>query len=331
MKDQGTVAKAAETGKKIVASIEKQIGKEGQAQSMESQIAAGKAYQEMMTGLAAIAPQAASRAQAHQMAVQVFTEEPGSSKSPFYAADGAASRLKANIGQGKPVDETVSRLISGPEDFLWATVRMETGCHLQKGWEEKVLAEAQGATGPEAAQILLAPEGPVWKFVKGSGPGAAFIGWNPKKNYYAREALGGSIPFDPAFFSFLVKGAKVSATAQVKQQQQQQGQAQAQQPQSYNVTISGLPTDANADATVKPHATKLDLQCATGPQSLANFQFAATKTFKWMPDGCGDVTFQIEVGDVILFRKYSGPTGFPPVPEGFQGRKTYVHAERFSR
>jgi len=326
VKDQGTVAKAAETGKKLVASIEKQIGKEGAAQSMESQIAAGKAYQEMVAALTTIAPVAASRAQAHQMAVQAFTEDPNASKSPFYAADGAASRLKASLGQGRPVDETVSRLISGPEDFLWTTVRMEAGCHLQAGWEEKVLAEAQGATGPQAAQILLAPEGPVWKFVKGTGPAAAFIGWNPKRNYYAKEALGGSIPFDPAFFPFLVRGAKVSATAQVKQREQQQGQApQAQQPQSYNVTINALPTDANADATVKPHATKLDLQCATGPQSLANFQFQAGKTFKWIPDGCGDVTFQIEVGDVVLFKKYSGPMGFPQFLKDFRGgRHTFI-------
>ena len=326
VKDQGTVAKAAETGKKLVASIEKQVGKEGQAESIESQMAAGKAYQEMMTALTAIAPQAASRAQAQQMAAQVFVEEPGSSKSPFYAANGASSRLKANLGRGKPVDEAVSRLISGPGDFLWATVRMETGCNLQANWEEKVLAEAQGRTGPEAAQILLAPDGPVWKFVKGSGPGAPFIGWNPTKNYYAKEALGGSIPFDPGFFSFLVKGAKISATAQASRiQQQQQGQAQAQQPQSYNVTISGLPTDANADASVKPHATKLDMQCATGPQSLANFQFAVTKTFKWAPDGCGDVSFQIEVGDVILFRKYAGPMGFPQFLKDFRGgRHTFT-------
>jgi type VI secretion system protein ImpL len=311
-KADGTVAKAAEEGKKIMTAIEKKFGKDVQADALEAQIAAGKAYQELMTALASIAPAAASRNQAYQLAAQAFTEDPASGKSPFYAAYGAANRLKTSLGRGKPADDVVSRLITGPLDFLWTCVRMESACYIQGQWEQKVLAEAQGATGSQATQILLAPEGPVWKFVKGTGTAAPFIGWGVGKGYYAKEALGGAVPFEPALFVFLGKGAKVSAAAAVAKKE------------SYNVMIRGLPTDANPDARIKPHGTRLELQCASGIQNLVNQNYPVNKTFMWTPDTCGDVLFQIEVGDVVLTKKYIGPRAFPDFLQDFKGgRRTF--------
>jgi type VI secretion system protein ImpL len=312
-KADGSVAKAAEEGKKIIATIEKRFGKDVQADGLEAQMAAGKAYQELMTALASIAPAAASRNQAYQLAAQAFTEDSASGKSPFYAGYGAANRLKTSLGRGRLADDMISRLITGPLDFLWTCARMEAACYVQGQWEQKVLAEAQGATGPQATQILLAPEGPVWKFIKGTGTAAPFIGWGVGKGYYAKEALGGAIPFDPALFAFLGKGAKVSAAAAVAKKE------------SYNVIIRGLPTDANPDARIKPHGTRLELQCATGVQNLVNQNYPVNKTFMWTPDTCGDVLFQIEVGDVVLTKKYIGPRAFPDFLQEFKGgRRTFI-------
>ncbi len=316
LKDQGAVAKAAEHGKKLVATIEKKVGGETEAGSMDAQIAAGKAYQEMTAALGSAAPAVSSRGQAYQLAAQVFTEEPSASKSPFYLASAAASRLRAAIGWGRPSDEAVSRLIGGPIDFIWATVRMDAGCYVQSTWEEKVLAEAQGASGTQAAQMLLAPDGPVWKFVKSGGAAAPFIGWNLQRGYYAKEVLGGNIPFDPSFFPFLVKGAKTVAAAQ-------------QAKQNYSVSITGLPTGANQDARVKPHATKLELQCAAGVQSLANMNFPIKKTFTWAPESCGDVTFQVEVGNLVLTKHYGGNQGFPDFLRDFRGGRHVFNASEF--
>ncbi len=317
LKDQSAMAKAAEQGKKLVATMEKQIGREGEAQSIETQMAAGKAYQDFIVAVRTITATSASRKESYQLAAQAFTEEAVNSKSPYYAANGAALRLKANIGQGGSADDTVSRLLGGPIDFLWYVTRMEAACYLQSQWEEKVLAEAQGATGQQAVQLLLAPEGPVWKFVKGSGPAAPFIGWNTQKQYHAKEILGGSIPFDPGFFAFLGKGSKITVAAQT------QGK-----PSYTNVTIRGLPTDSNSDAKVKPHATKLELQCSTGAQVLANYQYAVVSHFKWAPDTCGDVILKIEVGDTVLMKKYSGPQAFPDFLHDFRGgRKTFSGRE----
>ena len=308
LKDQGTMAKAAEQGKKLVATVEKKIGKEAQAESIEAQVAAGKAYQELMAAVSAASSAASSRTQSYQSALQTYAEEPGSSKSPFHMANAAAAQLSTSLGRGRPAEEVVSHLVSGPILFLWTTVRMETGCYLQTSWEEKVLAEAQGETGQRATQVLFAPDGPVWKFVKGSGAAAPFIGWSLQRGYYPKETLGGTIPFEPSFFTTLVKGAKVQAALQA-----------AQARQEYNVSIGGLPTDANSDARLKPHATKLEMHCSSGVQTLTNFQYAVTRTFKWAPDACGEVVLQIDVGDLILTKRYGGQGGFPDFLVDFKG------------
>lgn len=316
LKEQGPFGKAGEQGKKLVAAIEKKIGNEGRADNLESQMAAGKVYQDFVAALGSISSAAGSRSQAYQMAAQVFTEEGGVSKSPFYVAQAASVRLKATLVSGAPIDDLVSRLVNGPIDFLWTTTRMDAGCYLQTSWEEKVLAEAQGASGPQAVQMLLAPDGPVWKFVKGAGMAAPFIGWNLGRGDYAKEAMGGSIPFDQSFFPFLVKGAKVTAVAQAAKQ-------------SFNVSITGLPTDANHDARIKPHGTRLEMQCTSGTQSLSNLNFPVKKVFTWVPDACGEVVFQIEVGNAVLTKRYSGPRAFPDFLQDFKGGRRLFSASEF--
>ncbi len=315
LKDQGAIGKAAEKGKKLMAAIEKKIGKEAGGEALEVQLLAGKAYQEYRSAMNTITPASTSRNQAYQLAMQVYTEDPATSKSAFFAAYGAANILKTNMIKGKSAEAIFSRLITGPLDYLWAYVRNETACYLQSQWEEKVLSEAQGATGQQAIQILLAQDGPVWKFTKGTGISAPFIGWSMQRGYYAKEALGGTVPFDPSFFSFLVKGAKVPASAQAKQ--------------SYNVTIKGIPTDANTEARLKPHGTRLELQCAAGAQILVNLHYPVSKVFNWSPDTCSDVLFQIEVGDVVLTKKYTGPQAFPDFLQDFKGGKRTFYPNEF--
>ncbi|HME43644.1 MAG TPA: type VI secretion protein IcmF/TssM N-terminal domain-containing protein [Syntrophorhabdales bacterium] len=320
-KADGAVAKAAEQGKKIMTAVEKQLGKDVGADALEAQIAAGKAYQELMAALGSIGPAATSRAQAYQMAVQTYTEESAAGKSPFYAGYAAANRLKTGLGRGKPAEDMIARMITGPLDFLWTCVRMETACYLQKQWEEKVLAEAQGTSGAQAAQIMLGPDGPVWKFVKGSGIAAPFIGWSVQRRYYSKEVLGGSIPFDPPFFAFLARGAKVTAAATAAAAA---GPAATPKKENFNVMITGLPTDVNPEARIKPHATRLELQCTGGVQNLLNQNYPVNKTFVFSPDGCGDVLFQIEISDFVLTKKYTGPRAFPEFLQDFRGgRRTF--------
>ena len=317
----GGATKAVEEGKRLTEKVGSLLGKpvEG-VQLAQSQVAAAKAAQDYQSALAGISPSAKSRTQAYQQALQVFSEDALSSKSPFYQAAEASQRLKAQIAGGRP-DPAFASLAGGPFSFLWSYVQKEAACAIQTLWEEKVLKEAQGATDPQTLQYLVAQDGPVWKFVNASlGP---FQGWSPAKGYYSKSALGGQVGFEPAFNSFLAKGAKAKITL-----------AKAPAPavnKISNVNIKGLPTDANSDAHLKPQSTHLELQCASGPQSIENLNYPVAKTFTWSPESCSDVTFQIDVGELVLTRQYSGPQGFPAFLKDFQGGRHTFYPGDFPR
>ena len=161
-------------------------------------------------------------------------------------------------------------------------------------------------------QTIMGPEGPVWKFAK--DPAGPFIGWTLHQGYYNRTALGGSINFEPAFFAFLKKGAKAKVAGPAKQ--------------NNVVSIIGQPTDANAEATTKPQGTRIEMQCASGAQVFENLNFPVKKNFTWSPDSCGEVVFQIEIGDQVLTRKYKGFTEFL---QDFQGGRHTFYAQDFAR
>jgi type VI secretion system protein ImpL len=205
----------------------------------------------------------------------------------------------------------LGRLLWGPVASLWTYARNETACYLQGQWEEKVLAESQGARGQQAMQLLLGPDGLASKFLR--GPAAPFVG-RGLRGHYAREVLGGTIPFDPVFFTYLTRGAQAATAAAAKQ--------------SYAVTIQGLPTDANPEAQTRPHSARLELSCQAGPQTLVNLNYPVRKTFTWSADTCGDVVLQVEVGKVTLTKRYAGEQGFPEFLQDFRGgNRTFLPNE----
>ena len=306
------VTKTTEEGKKLVEKLEQIVGKKSQVlSSLDSPSVAFKSIQEYQAALNAVTQGTKNRNQAFQLALQVYGED-AAGKSPLNAAFEAAARLRSSIGGGH-LDDTFGRLFQGQCDFLWAFVRRETACSLQNQWEEKVLQEAQGDFDPQVMQYLVGPEGPVWKFV--NGPAKPFLGWSARKGYYAKMALGGVVEFDPVFYSFLSKGARAKTVAAPRQ--------------SPGVTVRGLPTDANPEARVKPHSTRIELQCASGVQLLENLNYPVQKTFNWAPDSCSDVLFQIEAGEVVLTRRYSGPQAFPAFLEDFPGGRRTFYSHEF--
>ena len=307
----GILGKAAEEGKKMVGTIEKRLGKDVGGETLESQLSAAKAYQEYQNALTQLAPVTASRNQAYQIALQTYGEDQTTGKSPVLAAYRAVHRLRTSMAKGRPGEELFGRLMTGPLEYLWTYIQIETACHLQNQWEEKVLAESQGVTGQQAVQLLLGPEGLAWKFLKGVAE--PFVGRSPQRGYYAKEVMGGSVPFEASFFSFLTRGAQASALTK----------------QSYNVLIKGLPTDANPEARLKPHSTKLELQCTGGNQALVNFNYPVSKTFQWSPESCGDVLLQVEVGNLVLTKKYSGSYAFLDFLQDFQGGRHHFRSQEF--
>ncbi len=308
------VSKTAEEGRKLMDRLEKALGsKTGGGAAVEAQSALSKAIHDYLSSLSTIGPYTRSRMQSYQLALQAFSDEPAD-KSPFKAADDALIRIRNSMG-GVP-DETFLALVRGPFSFLWTFVRMESSCALQSQWEEKVLQEAQGGMDEQMMQYLLEQEGPVWKFMK--GPASPFIGWSPGRGYYAKESFGGTLSLEPVFVAFLAKGAKVKKPPPA-----------AKQKTNFAVHIKGLPTDSNPEATLKPHLTRVELQCSTGTQSMENLNYPVSKTFAWTADGCGDVLFQVEIGDVTLTRRYSGPKAFSSFIREFRGGRRTFYPSQF--
>jgi type VI secretion system protein ImpL len=312
----GTIAtKTAEEGRKFIDKLEKALGRKTEGGAvMETQSVLSKAIRDYLAALAAIGPATRSRSQSYQLALQVFSDEPAD-KSPFKASDDALTRIRNSMGDGG-ADATFRGLAGGPLSFLWAFVRLETSCALQSQWEEKVLQEAQGGMDEQMMQYLLEQEGPVWKFMK--GPASPFIGWSPNRGYYAKEALGGTLTLEPVFVTFLAKGAKVKKVA-----------AAAKPKTNFVVTLKGLPTDANPEASLKPQLTRVEVQCATGSQAMENLNYPVSKTFTWTPDACSDVMFQVEVGDVTLTKRYSGPQAFSAFIQDFRGGRRTLYPSQF--
>jgi type VI secretion system protein ImpL len=309
-KDLSALAKVTQTGKRIaaeMAKVTKQFDKLT-GQSAEAQIAQVKAYQDYLKAIAEVAPAASSRKLAYQMGAQVFGEDAATSKSPFYGAEGALLKIKSLMGAGPGVEDVLGSLMAGPFDFLWTFVRQETACQLESQWEQDVIAEVQGA--PNWQKLVLGQDGFAWKYLK--GPAGPFVARDLKRGFYAKEALGGRIPFDPSFFTFLQRGATAAASTQA----------------SYQVQVKGLPTGANPGAQL-PSLTSLELQCGTEVQSLPNRNYPIVKNFTWSPDTCGDVVLKIEVGNVTLTKRYPGVQGFPEFLQDFRHGKRTFQAREF--
>jgi type VI secretion system protein ImpL len=301
-------------GRRLLAGLRRSIGREASARRLETQMATSKSFQSYRNALSAVSAATVSRNLSFQLATQTFGEDQAAGKSSVYQAAAAATALKTAAASGAAPDAIFGQLVSGPLDFLWTFIRRESACQLQSLWEEQVLAGTMGMSPQQVLPFLVGPDGPAWRFVK--GPAAPFLAPHPT-GYRPRAAFGGSIPLDGALFGFMAKGARTQATVMAEGRQQ-----------NLNVGIKGLPTDANAEATIKPHATRLEVQCGGNSQILVNNNYPVGKTFTWSPETCGDVIFQIEVGDVALTRHYSGTDAFPDFLRDMRGgRRTFTLRE----
>jgi len=308
---QGIMAKAAGSGVRALGGMRQKLSGGGAATADPLQeTAAG--WREYLAALGSIAPAVASRAQSFQLASQTFSDDPATGRSPFFAAYHAMNRIQLGVGSDTPMTEVCARLVAGPMNFFWYYVRQEAAAQLQEQWEEQVVPGAAELPGAQATQVLLGPDGLAWKFAK--GPAAPFL-VRTEHGYRPKEVLGATLPLDSAFFSFMARGPRVVASTLTRQA-------------SYTVGVRGYPTEANGDATTQPHATRLELLCTGNTQSLVNLNYPTGKTFYWAPDSCSDVVLQVEVGDLVLTKRYGGPHGFPSFLEDFRGgSRTFASSE----
>lgn len=308
------IAPRAVRNNRIISAIRRTVGREADARQVVKPLASGKDSQAYRKALAAISPASASRNLAFQLTSQAFGEDQVTGTSPFSTAAQAIGNLRSGWSAGAS-DELFWQVLRGPLDFLWAFARKESACQLQSLWEEQVLAPTMGMTPQQALPLLVGPDGIAWRFMK--GPAAPFI-TGSMNGYRPKEAMGGTVSLQPSLFAFLGKGARAQAAV-----------AAMGRPQNLNVGIRGLPTDANAEAALKPHTTRLELQCGGTSQTMVNSNYPVSRTFSWSPDTCGDVVLQIEVGDVVLNRHYMGQYGFPKFLRDMRGGRRTFSAREF--
>jgi type VI secretion system protein ImpL len=204
----------------------------------------------------------------------------------------AQAQLRGELSSGNPREEPFWGLLVRPAEQVWRVLQSQAQDHLEKLWQESVLAEGKGLSGWELVEALQGPEGKIWEFQDKEL--SAFLDKDRKRGYLSRKLHGGSMHFSPAFLALLSRG-KLSGSAL-------QGE--------YRVQVAALPTDANPGASLQPHRTSLVLQCSAGPQELINLNYPITKNLVWTPGSCAGTTLEVAIGDALLTRRYKGYDGF---------------------
>ena len=300
-KKSGILGKAASRIKSRVSNVESRLGQKGnETVDLESMLISARAFALYDNSIVDLTPVASSGRVAYQNAIKMYSDDPYASESPFFSAANGLSALKNSLGDFESEQGMFRNLVSGPLDLLHEYIINETSCRLQDIWNKDVFLEVQGAYGTRNAyNLLFGEKGYVIKFIK--GPAAPFISRSLRKGYNPKKVNGKSIPFTQSFFSFLRKGDKSSIPVQ----------------SNYAVSIKGLPTNVNIEAILRPHATRLELQCQEKKTSLINLNYPVKKTFFWSPVNCGDVVFKIEIGNLVLTKKYTGYNAFPKFLKDF--------------
>ena len=286
------------------------------SQSLTDQFAAGTALANYENVLLEISKNITTRKGAFNAALEAFSkaETPNLSaeeKPRFLASNDSLQELKTTLLTGEEEEDILWNIIAGPQNFLWEYVCNETACYLNEEWEDKVLLEIEGMSGRETInELVLGDNGLAKKIIDGDA--APFIDRSLKKGYYARNVLGNKIPFNGSFFTYLSRGeqaAKPTAGAGAL-------------ASSYSVTIKGMPTDVNKEARTKPHATRLEVECGDDISKLVNLNYPVKKTFEWSYGTCKDTVFEIEIGTLVLTKRYTGSLGFANFLRDFgQGEK----------
>jgi type VI secretion system protein ImpL len=308
-KKAGIIKKATKKVQSKIAKLEKKTGVD--VGDLESRLIAAQALRDYQDALAEMAPVSASRETAYQTAAAIYNDDPATSQTPFFAGRRALEQLRPAMTEPGPDQELFWKLVQGPLYYFLIFVSREAACELQKIWERDVLLEVQGVSDRnELIKLLLGQNGYAKKFVK--GPAKPFIASSLKKGFYDKEIMGQRVPFDKYFFSFLNKGSRSVQPVQA----------------SYTVTIKGEPTGANKEASVIPHATELEMQCADKTLKLVNLNYPIRKRFKWSPQDCGDVIFRIKIANLVLTKKYGGNLAFAKFLNDFQkGARTFYLSE----
>ncbi|MFP7754270.1 type VI secretion protein IcmF/TssM N-terminal domain-containing protein [Thermodesulfobacteriota bacterium B35] len=330
------LTKVAKKGKKVLGSLEKSVAG-GSGRLLADRLKAARLLAEYRRALADITLAASSRKVSYDMAVALFTDDPATSKSPFYVAQRALVRLRSEMDSGGDGEKAIWRLVAGPLMYLRDYVCLEAACQLNSLWEQTVLVEIEGITDKSRINSLLFEAGGYGlRFLK--GPARPFLKRGLKKGFYPATALGRMLPFKQSFLTFLTRGIQMAKFKPDIRFDEEPPPGMAltgptlpgtgpQEPaipepvklrDSYRVQVEARPTGVNRGATIMPHAVNLEMNCGEQTTRLINLNYPVRKTFDWRPEVCDEVRLQIEVGSLLLQKKYEGRLAFPMFVKEFE-------------
>jgi type VI secretion system protein ImpL len=308
----GKVGKLVAGGAKKGLKAKKKMGGKDQA-TLDVEIeTAAKAYQDYKDALKDLAFSGDAVKRSYGEVSYSFTNP-----NDISSGDGAGSQawtaiinLQRAVGKPKESTRLFWDLYSGPIRLAYQYMREEAACYLQSSWEDNVLAELDGVSQGNLAETLIGETGILWNFVENDA--APFLKKKQSKGYIPNRVKNSSMEWEADFIQFVndaESGRKIVGG-------------------EFNVDISALPTGINRNALVSPYATFLDLHCAAGVQTLANYNYSASNQFNWSLKNCGDTTLRIEVGEYSLRKQYTGQKGFSKFLQDFQdGRRIFTISE----
>ena len=371
LRKQATSIPASNSAQQVIATINAVGGKAIQETvhgtpsagegTVTAHLAAINAFRTYLDSLKNISTNAAQgTTQAYQLAADFHSYgiNPTVKSSELNSSVQQLADFKTRIGSSTPADETIWRLIGGPQRFIAQYVEEQASCAVQSDWESKVLFPLQAQTNmTELVNALYGKDGSVWAFADGIAK--PFLQRNA--NHYAViQTTGFSLPFTPAFLPALnnatskrVEFIKSNALLTKEAQEQQLRSAQedldnkqklveidrlladtkqkldASKAQPIVIKITAHPTSLNADALAKPFATILSIQCAAGSRKISNFNFLVSDSVTWAPGQCGDVELKIKIGDLTLSKKYPGVAGLYSFLQDFRDGTREFYADEF--
>ncbi len=309
----GILRKATRSVTSKIMKAERALGvKSRQPMQPEAQLNAAKASVAYQKALQEGIKATESRNVAFQLASDLFGQDPATGESPLLVAQRSLTAIHSAMGEAQSESEALFwTLLSGNIRFLEGYIIRESDCLLQNRWEKDVLLEVQDVSADQdMGQLMMGQNGFAAKFIE--GPAQPFLSRSMSKGYHAKKALDMNLDFESDFLAYLTKGA----------------QAARPRKSSYSVRIRAYPTDTNKNAKLRPHATVLELQCAGSSTRLENLNYPVAKTFVWAPQSCGDVIFQISVGNLVLTKTYTGYNAFAKFLDEFKtGQRTFARRE----
>jgi type VI secretion system protein ImpL len=223
------------------------------------------------------------------------------------------SRLRSILTLRNPQEDVFWRLLSKPREQIWSILLDEAERHVQRLWEEQVLAEERtGARGWELVEALHGSAGKISEFRENVAK--PFLRRDSQRGYVPRELYADSLRFSPAFLETLNR-PRLGANAL---------------DSDYDVWISAGPADRVPVGRPYVNHLNLELECGARVEKLRTKMHGGSTSFTWSPRSCSDVSLAIELGDATPVKRYTDFDAFIQFLKDFGTGSRVFRADEFS-